>query len=153
MPTHVKTNGHPIAILLDDRSGPIRVLQGRGADVHTRSTGLQCSIQRIIITNATGQFDIDPVTKFVNDFTQLTAVVARAKCGIEIHQMNPFGTGLGPSACRLERRTVIRFRTGFTLAQAHGLAIAHINSGEKSQRHQRTTFLMNYSVAIQFFSN
>ena len=165
MTAHIQTNSHTVAVLLDDRSGPIRVLQSGGADVHSGGTGLKGRVQRSVIAHAAGQFDVHAVAKLMNDFTQLIAIVARTESGIKIDQVNPFGTGLNPGTGGLKRRTVIGFGTGFALAQAHGLAIAYIDGGQQSQRHKKSLSSVTYtqfelprqrelhafySVAIQF---
>ena len=139
MAAHVKANGHAIAVLLDDGSGPIRILKRCRANVHTGGACFQSCVEGCVVAHATGHFDIDLVAKLLDDGAQLVTVVARAECRVKVDQMNPFRTGLDPRAGSLQRRTVIGFRTGFALAQANGLAITNIDCGKQCQRHVCTS--------------
>ena len=139
MAAHIEADCHAITVLLDDGSGPIRILKSGRANVHTGCSCFQGRIERCIVTHTAGHFNIDFAAQFLDDGTQLVTVVARAERGVKIDQVNPFRTGLSPRASGLQRRTVVGFRTGFTLAQANGLAITNIDGGKQCQRHVCTS--------------
>ena len=133
MAAHVKSDGDAVAVPLDDRGGPFGVLQRGGADVHAGRSGLQRGGQRVVVTHAAGHLDVDLVAELMDDLTQLRAVVPRAERRIQIDEMNPLGASLDPRAGRFERAAVVGLRAGFALAQAHGLAVAHVDRGKQCE--------------------
>ena len=135
MPSHIKADRHTIAVLLDDRSGPVRILQSGGADVHSGGAGLQCGFQRGVVAHATGHLDVHRATQLMHDGTQLITVVTGTEGGVQIDQMDPLRAGFDPRASGFQRGAVIGFRTGLTLAQTHGLAVTNVHRGQKSKRH------------------
>ena len=115
MSTHIEANGHLVTIFVNHTGRPLRILQCGGADVHTCGAGVERGIQGGIVTHAARHLDVHLVSELPDDLTQLGAVVPRAEGGVEIDQVDPLRPGVHPRACGVERRAIVRLRTGLTL--------------------------------------
>ena len=54
----VQTDGDPVAVLGDRACAPLRVLQRGGADIDPGTTGGQRRLQRLVVADTAGEFDL-----------------------------------------------------------------------------------------------
>ena len=127
-------------MLLDRRCRPLRVLQRSGADIHTLRASSQRTFKSRIITNSTGQFNIDG--QLTRDFCHQLVVRTTPKCRIQVHEVQPLRALCLPLECRIQRRSVILLRTSFPLVKADRLAVDDIYCGQNSETHMRSLIQM-----------
>jgi hypothetical protein len=91
--------------VVGDRSaGPLRVLQGRGAEVDAGAPGGQGGGEAAVVADAAAELDLD--VEPPDDVREQGGVRTAPEGGVEINEMDPLGTGLLPGARRLERVAV-----------------------------------------------
>ncbi len=98
---YVEPDGDPVAVLADDAGAPLRLLEGRGADVDPPAAGGQGGGQRIVVPDAAAHLDghVEPS----DDLGQQLAVVAAAECGVQVDQVDPLRSRLLPAQGCLDR--------------------------------------------------
>ncbi len=129
----VQPDGDLVAVLGDRPGTPLRVFQRRGAHIDPGAAGGQCGGQRIVVADATGQFDLH--VEFAHHLGQQFAIGTAAERGVQVDQVDPVGAVTLPAQRRVQRRAVLGFAAGLALHQAHGSALDDVDCRQQDQRH------------------
>src|SRR5271166_604347 len=150
---HVQADGDLVPVLGDHPSAPLRVFQGGRSEVDPGAAGGQRRGQRIVVADPAGH--LDPHVELADDLGEQFAVGAAAERGVQVDQVDPFGTVALPAQRGGHRRAVLGFAAGFALYQAHGTAVDHVDRGQQDQRHlynPSTQLLSTAAPASPLFS-
>ena len=80
---NVQSDRNPVAVLGDGACAPHRVLQCRGTDIDPGAPGGQRSFQRLVVTDASGELDVN--IKRTHHIGEQLAVTAAAERRVEVH--------------------------------------------------------------------
>jgi hypothetical protein len=84
---NVKTDGDPVAMLRDRRSGPFGVLESSRAQVDPAATARQGGAQTLGIPDPPGLLDLD--VQAADDVSEQVPVGASPECCVEVDEVNP----------------------------------------------------------------
>jgi len=99
---YIEADRDPVAVLRDHLRAPLRLLEGRRADVDPSAAGGQRSRERLVVADAAAHLDLD--VEGADDLRLELAVGAAAEGCIEIHQVQPLGAGVLPAHRGGDRR-------------------------------------------------
>src|SRR5690606_1276809 len=129
---HVQADGDPVAVAGDGTSGPVRVLQRRGAEVDTGGAGVQGPLERGVVADATGELDVH--VQLAHDPGELLVARPAAEGGTQDDKVGPIRPLVPPGRGRLRRVAVRGLGTGLTVEEPDGLAVDDVDGGKELQR-------------------
>ena len=126
---NIKTDGDPVAILGNGRSGPLRVLQRCRAEVDATAAVRQRGSQALGVPNATRHLDQD--VEATDDAGEQLTVGAAAESSVEVNQMDPLGTLLLPRPGGLPRIAKLAAGSGDPLDELDGLPARDVDGRQE----------------------
>ena len=97
----VQPDGDLVAVLGDHPRAPLRILQGRRAQVDPRTSGGQCRGQRVVVADTAGQFDLH--VELAHHLGEQFTIGTAAERGVQVDQMNPLGAVALPAQRGVQR--------------------------------------------------
>jgi hypothetical protein len=100
----IQADRDPLGVSRYRRSHPFWRLKGGRSEVHPRGSGGQGRGERTLVADAPRQLYRNPDSS--HDLGEQFPVVAAAERGVEVDQVDPFGSVSRPRECRLQRIAV-----------------------------------------------
>ena len=126
---NIETDGDPVAILGNGRSGPLRVLQCCRAEVDPAAAGRQRGRQALGVTDATRHLDLD--VEATDDAGEQLTVGAAPEGGVEVDQVDPLGTLVLPRPGGLPRVAELAAGAGDPLDELDRLPAGDIDGWQE----------------------
>ena len=126
----VEADGDPVAEPAIAVAGPVRVLQGGGAEVDPGAAGGHRGLE----ATSSSRMPPDSSTcdvELADDLGQQLAVAAAAERGVEVDQVDPLGAAPTARQRGVERVAVAGLAAGLALHQPDGLAVGDVDGGQQ----------------------
>ena len=130
---HVEADRDGLAVLGDDVRRPLGVLESRGAEIDAFRARCEGRLEARVVADAAGELDVDALGRGLDDLLDDRAVVAAAESRVEVDEVDPLRTLVGPLVRGVDRVAVVRLGARLTLGEPHRLASGDVHRGQQRQ--------------------